>query len=167
MRSEKTMTPSQREEKKKKRLRFAGLVILTILVVAVTVATVFIAQSCNATVDLDIGQPYDAGRATVTVANVEVKRAGVLEQVYAIITLKVQAEKDFTLDPNDFELDGVSPMKLGTSDGTYIDTAETEISAGTTEQVKIAFMVPRSMKVSFLTYKKAVIRIGSMIENIE
>ena len=164
MRSEKNLTAEQ-TEKRNKRLRFAGLIVLTVLVVVAVVVTALVVKSCTEKVTLDIGQPYDAGKATVTVTGVEIKRVAVTEQVYAIITLKVEAEKDFTLDPEDFELDGVSPMGLGLPDGTNLDTEEKEIAAGATEQVEIALLVPRSMKVSFLTYKKAEIRLGSMIEN--
>ncbi len=151
--------------KKKKRLRFAGLVVLTVLVIAAVIITALCVKSCEEKVNLDIGQPYDAGKAVVTVKDIKIERLAAMENVYAIITLEVQAEKDFTLDPFDFELDGVSPLTLRTSDDTTIDTEKKEIAAGTTEEVKLAFFVPRSMNVSFLTYKKAVIRLGSMIES--
>ena len=164
MRSEKNLT-SEQIDKRNKRLRFAGLILLTVLVVVAVVVTALVVKSCNEKVSLDIGQPYDAGKATVTVTGVAIKRMAATEQVYAIITLRVDAEKDFVLDPGDFELDGVPPMGLGLPDGTDLDTEEKEIAAGATEQVEIAFLVPRSMKVSFLTYKKAEIRLGSMIEN--
>lgn len=164
MRSEKNLT-SEQIDKRNKRLRFAGLILLTVLVVVAVVVTALVVKSCNEKVSLDIGQPYDAGKATVTVSGVAIKRMAATEQVYAIITLRVEAEKDFVLDPGDFELDGVPPMGLGLPDGTDLDTEEKEIAAGATEQVEIAFLVPRSMKVSFLTYKKAEIRLGSMIEN--
>lgn len=147
-----------------KRLRFAGLVALTVLVIAAVVITALAVRSCDEKVNLDIGQPYDAGKATVTVTDVYVKGTG-LSDVYAIITLKVDAVKDFTLDPYDFELDGAAPMKLRLPDDEYIDVGKTYVEAGKSEEVKIAFMVPSSMSVSFLTYKKAVIRLGSMIAN--
>lgn len=164
MKSDKKNTSLQ-SEKKNKRLRFAGLIILTVLVVVAVVVTALVAKSCTEKVSIDIGQPYDAGKATVTVIDTEIKRLAVTEQVYAIITLKVEANKDFTLDPHDFALDGMSPMSYSGADGAEATTDETKVSAGQTAQVRIAFLVPRSMKVSFLTYKKAEIRLGSMIEN--
>lgn len=164
---EKKLAREQREkaEKKRKRLRFLGLIGLTVAVIAAVVITVFAVRSCEETFTLEIGQPYDAGKATVTVTDIGIKRLASKEQVYAIITLKVEAEKDFTLDPYDFELDGTAPMSYSDADGVETTTDETKVSAGQTVQVRIAFLVPRSMKVSFLTYKKAVIRLGSMIEN--
>lgn len=156
---------AEKAEKKKKRLRFAGLVALTVLVVVAVIVAALIAKSCTEKVSLDIGQPYDAGKATVTVTDVTVKRIATTEQVYAIVTLKVEADKDFVLDPYDFELDGVSPMRLTDADDNVISTAETKVAAGQTAEVSIAFLVPRSMKVSILSYKKAEIRLGSMIEN--
>lgn len=152
-------------EKKKKRLRFAGLVILTILVVAAVIITALSVKSCEEKINLDLGQPYDAGKATVTVSDLSVKSIADSEMVYAIVTVKVETEKDFTLDPSDFALDGTPPMNLKLADGTEVTTEKTEIVAGQTKDVKIAFMVKRSMAVSFLTYKKAVIRLGSMTEN--
>ena len=100
--------------KKKKRLRFAGLVVLTVLVIAAVIITALCVKSCEEKVNLDIGQPYDAGKAVVTVKDIKIERLAAMENVYAIITLEVQAEKDFTLDPFDFELDGVSPLTLRT-----------------------------------------------------
>lgn len=152
-------------EKKKKRLRFAGLVILTVLVVAAVIISALVVKSCEEKVNLDLGQPYDAGKATVTVSDLSVIRIADSDNVYAIVTVKVEAEKDFTLDPSEFALDGAQPMSLSLADGTVVTTEKTEIGAGQTKDVKIAFMTERSMSVSFLTYKKAVIRLGSMIEN--
>lgn len=152
-------------EKKKKRLRFAGLVVLTVLVIAAVIITALAVRSCEERVNLDLGQPYDAGKATVTVSDVSVKRIGETEKVYAIITIRVAAEKEFTFDPYDFELDGISPMKLKLADDGEITTDKTVVGAGEIEEIKLAFMTERSMAVSFLTYKKAVIRLGSMTEN--
>ncbi len=152
-------------EKKKKRLRFAGLVILTVLVIAAVIITALAVRSCEETVNLDIGQPYDAGKATVTVTDVSVQGIADTGNVYAVITVEVAAEKDFTLDPYDFELDGISPTDTGISGDSTITTGKTEIGAGETKEIKLAFMTERSMAVSFLTYKRAEIRLGSMIEN--
>ena len=167
MKSEKTV--SEVTDKKGKRLRFAGLVLLTVLVIAAALLTVFIAKSCDEKVQLDMGQSYDAGKAVLTVTGLEIKRVGTTQQVYVIVTVKTEAKKDFTFNPYDFSIDDVSPMFLRYTDDnggkSEINTDETVVAAGETAEIKIAFMVPRSMKESFLTYKKAVIRLGSMIEN--
>lgn len=164
MRSEKNLTAEQ-TEKRNKRLRFAGLIVLTVLVVVAVVVTALVVKSCTEKVSLDIGQPYDAGKASVTVTDVEITRLHSTEQVYAVVTVKVAAEKDFTLDPGDFEIDGVAAIELVLPDDTIVSADAQKIAAGETAEVKIAFLVPRSMKVSFLTYKNAEIRLGSMIEN--
>lgn len=167
MKSEKSVSAAT--EKNKKRLRFAGLIVLTVLVIAAVLLTVFLAKSCDEKVQLDMGQPYDAGKAVLTVTGLEIKRVGTTQQVYAIVTVKAEAKKDFTFNPYDFSIDEASPMFLRYADDNgekyEINTDETVVAAGETAEKKIAFMVPRSMKVSFLTYKKAVIRLGSMIEN--
>ena len=154
-----------RAEKKMKRLRFAGLVILTVLVIAAVIITSLTVRSCEEKVNIDLGQPYDAGKATVTVSDVSVTRIADTERVNAVITVRIEAEKEFTVDPFDFELDGISPTGLTLADDNAITIEKTVVGAGETKEIKLAFTTARSMAVSFLTYKKAVIRLGSMIEN--
>lgn len=164
MKTDRTQT-ADRNGKREKRIRFAGLVILTVAVIAAVLITMFAVRSCNEKVYLDIGQSYDVGKASVTVTDVYIERMAKTELVYAVVTVKVEAEKDFTLDTDDFRLDDVPAMTLSLSSVGTVSTGKTEVAAGETKDVKVAFCVPRSMKVSDLTYKKAVIRLGSMIEN--
>lgn len=161
-------TDALKDEKKKKRLRFAGLVALTVAVIIAAVAAGLIARSCEATQNLDIGQTYDDGKAGITVSDIYIKRAGTTEYAYAIITVRIDAEKDYTLDPLDFELDGTTPMSLsfeGEDGKISTDLEKIQVAAGTSAEKVIGFMMPYSMKVSELTYKKAVIRVGSMTES--
>ncbi len=164
MKAEKTKT-ADRDGKREKRIRFAGLVILTVAVIAAVLITMFAVRSCSEREYLDIGQPYDVGKATVTVTDVYIERMATTETVYAVITVKIEAEKDFTMNTDDFRLDDVSAMTVTLPSAGTVTTGKTEVAAGETKDVKVAFCVPRSMKVSSLTYKKAVFRLGSMIEN--
>ena len=169
MRSEekKGKTAAQTAEKRDKRLRFAGLVILTLLVIAGVIITMFAVRSCEQEmVVLDIGQEYDAGGAIVTVTGIMTADTKITDKAAVFVSVNIVASESFVFDPYEVKADDSSPMEYSAEiDGKeYVSTtSKRTFAAGESGDVILCFLMTRSMSLSKLTYRTAEVRLGSII----
>ena len=86
------------DAKKKKRLRFGLLILLTVVVIGVVIGVMFLVDRCEAEVYLDFGDEYVDGDVKVTLEDMKTSGDGDNIFVFFKITASGAPVDEFELD---------------------------------------------------------------------
>ncbi len=142
------------DAKKKKRLRFGLLILLTVVVIGVVIGVMFLVDRCEAEVYLDFGDEYVDGDVKVTLE--DMKTSGDGDNIFVFFKITASGAP-----VDEFELDGAEAdaSVAQAADRLGIELYDGDVIDGT---AWIGFVVEKDNSERSLTFRNAVFRVGML-----